>query len=154
MGLRRNLVPVLSYGQGQFNECNYDCKNWVLLGHYTASSGNALSNFRNNPSVPFSRKPIGRPKTSVRNYQSSLPYTPEELTYIKIGPTNCPKTSVRNYQSSLSYTPEELTCIKIGPTNCPETSVRNYHSSLRRNSKERISHLLLGGSLKSCKLRL
>jgi hypothetical protein len=32
-------------------------------------------------------------------------------------------------------------------------SVRNYHYSLRKNPEERSSHLLLGGSLKSCVLK-
>jgi hypothetical protein len=38
----------------------------------------------------------------------------------------------------------------MGRIGCPETSVRNYHYSLRKkNTKERSSHLLRGGSLKS-----
>ena len=37
----------------------------------------------------------------------------------------------------------------MGPTDCPETSVRNYHYSLRKNSEERSSHSLRGGSRKS-----
>jgi hypothetical protein len=36
------------------------------------------------------------------------------------------------------------------PTRSPETSVRNYHYSLRNNPDESSSHLLRGGSLKSC----
>ena len=39
--------------------------------------------------------------------------------------------------------------LKMGLIGCPETSVRNYHYSLRNNPEERISHLLLGESLKS-----
>jgi len=41
--------------------------------------------------------------------------------------------------------------LKMGPIGCPETSEWNYHYSLR-NSPERISHLLRGGSLKSRRL--
>jgi hypothetical protein len=39
--------------------------------------------------------------------------------------------------------------LKIGPVGCPETSVRNYHYSMRKNSGNRSSHLLKGGSLQS-----
>ena len=40
--------------------------------------------------------------------------------------------------------------MKVGQIGYPETSVRNYQYSLRHNPKERISHLLRGGSLKTC----
>jgi len=51
-------------------------KKCALLVYYSASGGNFLSKFRDNTSVPSSRssddacrwKPIGCPKTSVRNY--------------------------------------------------------------------------------------
>jgi hypothetical protein len=39
--------------------------------------------------------------------------------------------------------------LKMGSISCHETSVRNYHYSLRNDPKERSSHLLRGGSLKS-----
>ena len=43
--------------------------------------------------------------------------------------------------------------LKMGPIDCPETSVRNCHYSVR-NSPERSSHLLRGGTLKSRILQL
>ena len=52
----------------------------------------------------------------------------------------------------------ETTCpifeghFKMEPALCPETSVRNYHHSLRNNPEVCGSHLLLGGSLESCKV--
>jgi len=42
------------------------------------------------------------------------------------------------------------TPLKMGPIDCPEISVRNYHCSLCNNLEGRRSHLLWGGSLKSC----
>jgi hypothetical protein len=39
--------------------------------------------------------------------------------------------------------------LKMGPIGCPETLAKNYHYLLRNNPKERSSHLLRGGSLKS-----
>ena len=39
--------------------------------------------------------------------------------------------------------------LKMAPISCPETSVINNHYTLHNNPKERSSHLLLGGSLKS-----
>jgi hypothetical protein len=39
--------------------------------------------------------------------------------------------------------------LKMGLIGCPETSVANYQSTPRNISEERISHLHLGGSLKS-----
>jgi hypothetical protein len=36
------------------------------------------------------------------------------------------------------------------PILCPEKAVINYHHSLRNNPEDSSSHLLCGGSLKSC----
>ena len=44
--------------------------------------------------------------------------------------------------------------LKMVPTGCPEKSVRNYLYSLRNSPKERSSHLLRGGSLKSRNIRI
>jgi len=41
---------------------------------------------------------------------------------------------------------------QLGPTVCPEISVWNHHYSLQNNPQEHNSHLLGGGSLKSCKM--
>jgi len=48
-------------------------KNCVLLGYYVARSGNSLSRFRDNLSVP-KLGTIGCPETSVRNYHYLLIY--------------------------------------------------------------------------------
>jgi len=40
--------------------------------------------------------------------------------------------------------------VLMGQIGYPETSVRDCHHSLRNNPEERSSHLLRGGSLKSC----
>ena len=41
---------------------------------------------------------------------------------------------------------------KMGLIGCPQTSLSNYHCSLLNSPDERSSHLLCGGSLKSCKM--
>ena len=58
-------------------------ENCVLLGYYTASSGNSLPTFRDNLSVPSSR--IGCPKTSVGNYHYSLRNNLEERSSRRVG---------------------------------------------------------------------
>jgi hypothetical protein len=58
-----------------------------LLGYNAASSGNFLPTFRDNVSVPSSRVKKSRP--------------------LKMGPIRCPETSVKDYHSTLRYTPEE-----------------------------------------------
>jgi len=51
---------------------------FVLVGYYTASSGNFVMVFRNDLSVPSSRawllkmRPVDCPETSVRDYHYSL----------------------------------------------------------------------------------
>jgi hypothetical protein len=52
-------------------------KNCVLLGYYTASTGNLLPTFCDNLSAPRIR-PICCPETSVRNYHYSRRNDPEE----------------------------------------------------------------------------
>ena len=50
------------------------------LGYYPASSGNSLPTVQDNPLVSYSNVkmgPMGCPKTSVRNYHSSLRNSPE-----------------------------------------------------------------------------
>ena len=57
-------------------------ENCVLLGYYTASSGNCLMTYRDNLSVPSSRinNPIGCPETLIRNYRYLLHNNPEECS--------------------------------------------------------------------------
>jgi hypothetical protein len=57
----------------------------ALLGYYAASSGNPLPTFRDNVFV----SPSLNSRTS------------------KMGPMYCPETSVEDYHSTLPYTPEE-----------------------------------------------
>jgi hypothetical protein len=97
----------------------YSLENCALLGYYAASSGNSLTNFRDNLSVPSSR---------VKNPRRTVTF-----------PMGCTFCDFR-FNSLL---------LKMGPIGCPETSVRNHHYSLRNNPKERSSHLLRDGSLKS-----
>jgi len=61
--------------------------NCVLLGYYAACSGNSLTKFQDNLSVPSSRVKtprrillglIGCPETSVRNYYYTLHTNPEQ----------------------------------------------------------------------------
>ena len=54
-------------------------ENWAILAYYTASSGNYLPTFGDNPSVPSSMVKIG-PEMSVRNYHYSLHNGPEECS--------------------------------------------------------------------------
>jgi len=75
----------------------------------------------------------------------------------------CPKSSaLRNalfwviMQQAVVFS-YPLICIspfKMGPIGCPKMLVRNYHYSLWNYPKGCSSHLLLGRSLKSCKLCL
>ena len=58
-------------------------ENCVLLGYYIASSGNSLSTFRDNLSVPSSR--IGCPKTSVGNYHYPLHNSSEDRSSRRVG---------------------------------------------------------------------
>jgi hypothetical protein len=58
---------------------------YVLLGYYTASSGNCYPSFRDNVSVPSSRvkspvkmEPICYPETSLNNYHTTPSNIPEE----------------------------------------------------------------------------
>jgi hypothetical protein len=56
-------------------------ENCALLGYYAANSGDSLSTFRDDLSVPYSRIKmglIGCTKTSKRNYHYSLRNNPEE----------------------------------------------------------------------------
>jgi hypothetical protein len=65
---------------------------YALLGYNAASSGNPLPTFRDNISVPSSRV-----KKSKKTWTDPL----------KMGPIRCPETSVKDYHSTLCYTPEE-----------------------------------------------
>jgi hypothetical protein len=56
------------------------------------------------------------------------------------------ETICRSHIQSLS---QESWPLKMGPIGCPETSAMNYRCSLCNDPKERSSHLLRGGSLKS-----
>jgi len=68
-------------------------ENSVLLGYYTASSGNFLPTFRDNLSVSY--------------------WGPDSLTR-SMGPMACPETSVRNYRYSLRNNLEErISCNNI-----------------------------------------
>ena len=78
-----------------FNSRRGDARVWTNqalncapLGYHAASSGNSLSTFRNNLSVPSSRVmknswplrmgPVGCPETSVRKCHYSVPNNPEK----------------------------------------------------------------------------
>jgi len=67
-------------------------ENCTLLGYYATGSGNSLTTFRDNLSVPFLR------------VQNSWP--------LKKGPIGCSETSVRKYQYSLVKSPGELSSLK------------------------------------------
>jgi len=53
-------------------------ENCALLGYYAASSGNSLTTFRDNLSVPLKMGPIGCLVTPVRNCHYTLHNSPEE----------------------------------------------------------------------------
>jgi hypothetical protein len=56
--------------------------NYALLGYYAASNGNSLVTFRSHrDSWPLKMGPIGRPETSLRNYQYSLYNSLEERSF-------------------------------------------------------------------------
>ena len=57
-------------------------ENCILLGYYTASSGNSYSTFRYNLMGPLKTGQIGGPETSVRNYNFPLRNNPEECSYV------------------------------------------------------------------------
>jgi len=68
--------------------CHEVDENYLLLGSYAASSGNSLPTIWYNLSFPSSRdswpskkRPIGCPKTLVRNYDYSLCNIPEECSF-------------------------------------------------------------------------
>jgi hypothetical protein len=66
----------------------------TLLGYYAASSGNLLPTFRDNVSVPSSKV--------KKSKKSGWTFSP-----LKMGPIRCPETSIKDYHSTLLYTPEE-----------------------------------------------
>jgi len=68
--------------------CREVDENYILLGCYAVRSGNSLPTFRDSLSLPSSRdswpskkRPIGCPKTSVRNYHYSLCHVLEERSF-------------------------------------------------------------------------
>ena len=66
--------------QLQACEGNSNLENCAPLGYYAAGSGNSLTTFRDELSIPSSMVkmgPISRPETSVRNYRYSLRNSPE-----------------------------------------------------------------------------
>ena len=67
------------FEQGACLQSTVHSKNFALLGHYTASSGNFLPMFLDNLSVPSPLKTgqISFPETSVRNYHYLLCNDPE-----------------------------------------------------------------------------
>jgi len=67
-------------------------QNWSTLGYYGAISGNFLTTFRDNLSVPSSR--------------FKTPFLLDSWT-LRMGPSVCPKTSLRNYHYSPHNDPEE-----------------------------------------------
>jgi hypothetical protein len=70
-------------------------ENYILLGHYVASSGNSVQTFRDNISVP-----------SSRGFSDSWP--------LKLGQICCPETSARNYHCSLRNDLEESSSLLPG----------------------------------------
>jgi len=75
-------------------------ENCALLDYYAVCSGNSLSTFRDNLSVPYSRvknlrptvkflplqmEPMGNPENSVWNHNYTLCNSPEEHSYHECG---------------------------------------------------------------------
>jgi len=92
-------------------DADEDC---ALLGYYAASTGNFLSAFRDNLSVPSS---------NVKN--------PRRLVVISY---RCLRITYRSHLQGP---------LKMGPIDSPETSVRNYHYLLLNRPEERSSHIWL-----------
>jgi hypothetical protein len=78
-------------------QCDVD-KICALPRYFTTSSGNSLSTFRDNLSVPTSK---------VKQPQSWI-YWP-----FKTEPMGCPETSVKDYHSTMRNNPEECRCYII-----------------------------------------
>jgi hypothetical protein len=74
----------------------------TLLGYNAASSGNPLPTFRHNVSVPTSRVKKCKKWTSWPLKSKKWTCWP-----LQMGPIRCPETSVKDYHSTLRYTPEE-----------------------------------------------
>jgi hypothetical protein len=83
----------------------------ALLRYNAASNGNPLPTFRDNVSVPSSKG-------------QEVPWP------LKMGPIRCPKTSVKDYHSTLRYTPDLnsvrchlwfVECTQIGRNPCFKT---------------------------------
>ena len=107
---------------------------------------NSLPTCRDNLSVPSSRvknlkvRPVGCPRTSVRNYHYLQRNSPEERSsHLRVYRCRSLKSrrvestqasggnSLPTFRDNLSVPSSRVKNLKTGPVGCPETSVRNYH---------------------------
>jgi hypothetical protein len=89
------LETCLCFGQeSKVDETGEIC---ALLECNAVSSGNPLPTFRDNVLVPFSR--LKKSKNITYSFWTSWA--------LKMEPIRCPETSVKDYHSTLRYTPED-----------------------------------------------